>query len=538
MIVRKITILSVSLISFFNSKSQVFKWDDTLSKNWSSEFRIAQVISSYDSAAQPLVFYKSKSKTPQPLIVSLHSWSGDYQQTDSIAAEIVERDWNYVHPHFRGANNHPLSCGSNAAVQDIEDAIRFMLKMGGIDSNDIHIMGGSGGGYMTLVCYHKLKRTIKSFQAWVAISDLEAWYHESLSRTPRYSQDILKCTGDTLSLNIAEARRRSPLYMDFLNTRRKTPLLIAAGVHDGYQGSVPITHSIKMYNKILKDMGVKNPQEMVSDKDMLELVVKRHFPNRDAGLWCGYRKVHFFRRFDETVSLMLFEGKHEQLVKYTLGFINKDKKKMFAEGGVLVLGDSNAANDSKNNTEGWAEYLQRELPFMKIYNFSKPGNTLGFDNNNDKKLNTLANIQQNLDSVFIKNNNKPLHTIVIALGTNDCKVDFKDRQTDVLSHLEQIINSVKKHRAYVPTTRIIYLTPPPMATDDKLQAKYHGGDARIRHLIEKIPPLSSRLSFQVVNSYALLQSDFEQLNTDGVHLNRTGKRRLATYLAKHILNVF
>ncbi|MFA5326348.1 MAG: hypothetical protein WC384_01025 [Prolixibacteraceae bacterium] len=51
------------------------------------------------------VFYKTSQTAPQPLVVSLHTWSGDYTQEDPLAKEILLRDWNYIHPDFRGVNN-------------------------------------------------------------------------------------------------------------------------------------------------------------------------------------------------------------------------------------------------------------------------------------------------------------------------------------------------------------------------------------------------------------------------------------------------
>jgi lysophospholipase L1-like esterase len=516
--------------------AQVTKWDDTQNKNWLPEFRQTNIVSTYDNTPQPVIIYKSKSKTPQPLIVSLHSWSGDFQQGDSVALEVLERDWNYIHPHFRGANNHPLSCGSDAGVQDIDDAIRYMVANANVDTNDIHIMGGSGGGYMTLVCYHKLKYPkIKSFQSWVGISDLSAWYYESLSRTPRYSRDILKCTGDTLTFNEAEAQRRSPLYMPFNPKRRKTPLLIAAGVHDGYQGSVPITHSISMYNKIIKDMTYDVADNEVPQQDIVELLVNRGMYKNDNGLYCGDRKVHYFSQFDETLTLMLFEGRHEQLVKYTLGFIKKNRKKMFVTGSVLVIGDSNAADDKALNIEGWAELLQRELSFMKIYNTAIAGNTIGFDNNGEKRLNTVANINKYLDSAYVQNKKQALTTIVIGLGTNDCKAVFKEKQDSVVIQYEHLILKIKQHPAYNTATQIVFVTPPPMASDDKLQPKYQGGDACIQALINKLHPLSIKHKIRVFDAYNLLKPEFDNLNTDSVHLNRKGKRLLAARLGAFLL---
>ena len=45
----------------------------TTSEDWSSEFEIVEIKSPIDGVLQKAYFYKTKSKLPQPLIVSLHT---------------------------------------------------------------------------------------------------------------------------------------------------------------------------------------------------------------------------------------------------------------------------------------------------------------------------------------------------------------------------------------------------------------------------------------------------------------------------------
>lgn len=63
-------------------------WDNTSKRHWSPEFKIAEIPSSKDGAMQKAYIYKTTQKKPQPLIVSLHTWSGYYNQTDPLAKEI------------------------------------------------------------------------------------------------------------------------------------------------------------------------------------------------------------------------------------------------------------------------------------------------------------------------------------------------------------------------------------------------------------------------------------------------------------------
>lgn len=62
----------------------------------------------------------------------------------------MARDWNYIHPDFRGPNRTFDSMGSQFVLSDIEDAIEFALKNTHADPNNVHIIGVSGGGFATL----------------------------------------------------------------------------------------------------------------------------------------------------------------------------------------------------------------------------------------------------------------------------------------------------------------------------------------------------------------------------------------------------
>ena len=89
--------------------------------------------------------------------------------------------------------------------------------------------------------YMKTKHRINSFSAWVPISNLVDWYHESEGRQNKYSRDIaMATTGKQFDkknyyFDEAEARKRSPVYMDTpVSDRMNSKLYIYAGVHDGY----------------------------------------------------------------------------------------------------------------------------------------------------------------------------------------------------------------------------------------------------------------------------------------------------------------
>ena len=45
---------------------------------------------------------------------------------------------------------------SDLVISDIEDAIRFAIENGNADQNEVHMIGGSGGGYATMLLFMRL----------------------------------------------------------------------------------------------------------------------------------------------------------------------------------------------------------------------------------------------------------------------------------------------------------------------------------------------------------------------------------------------
>lgn len=298
-------------------KDTVIKYDDTRKVKWDKEFSVIKIKSSKDSTFQSAYFYQSKSKTRQPLIISLHTWSGDYTQVDPLAELIRQKDYNYIHPDFRGVNNKSIACCSEWVLSDIDDVIDYAIKSANIDTSNIYIIGVSGGGYATLASFMKLKHHVKKFSAWASITDLAAWYQDSKTLGNKYWTDVLKCAGTANGqLDVANANGRSPMY--FATPVKKfnnSKLDIFVGVNDGVTGSVPITHSINFYNKLLKDMGVKNKKVYVSADEIQQLLQTRK-PLGDFGK-IGDRDICLQKAY-KNLRLTVFNGTHEMLPDFAL----------------------------------------------------------------------------------------------------------------------------------------------------------------------------------------------------------------------------
>ena len=316
-------------LPFIMTAQQDPKWDDTRSKGWPSACEKIVIFSSVDKKPQEAWFFKSKSKKARPLIVSLHTWSGDYNQEDPLVQQCIERDYNYIHPDFRGPNNISEACGSPLVISDIDDAIDYAIEHGNVDKSEIHVIGVSGGGYATMLMYMRSRQNIKTFSAWAAISNLVDWYYESIGRNSKYARDIAMATtgrkfeGEEYYFDEKEATQRSPVFMVTpVGKRKNSQLFIYTGVHDGYTGSVPITHSINFYNKIVNDLGPHEKKALIPDRDIITLLTYRGYPHESEGMLSD-RMIHYQKQFEDKIRIILFEGGHEMLVDVALDHIAK-----------------------------------------------------------------------------------------------------------------------------------------------------------------------------------------------------------------------
>lgn len=286
-------------------------------KPWEG-FQKDSIVSSLDGSIQKFYYYKSSAKKEMPLIVSLHQWSSDYSTyNNSLASQAKEKNWNYIHPDFRGSNNHFKSCGSRYVLEDIDEAVDWAIKNLPVDTANIYVVGASGGGYTALCSFMKSRHRVKEYSVWVPITDLKRWYFESKSRNSKYANDIIHCTCENFNeINLDEAMKRSPLYWNTpVGKLSSCKLKIYAGINDGYTGAVPIIHSIAFFNKVVADIGGgKNDQ--VSCEETKWMLTTRTTPDIIYGK-ISDRDILYAKAY-KNVSITIFEGGHEILVDHVL----------------------------------------------------------------------------------------------------------------------------------------------------------------------------------------------------------------------------
>lgn len=543
---KKFTVFIVSLklcfiLGFFSNifAQQEPAWDNTAKKKWDKAFVEINIPSSADGSQQKAFMYTSKSKTPQPLIVSLHTWSGNYTQEDPLAKEILARDWNYIHPDFRGANCHPKAMGSPLVLADIEDAIRYAVEHSKANPEEVHVIGVSGGGYATLLTYMNTTYPVKSFSAWVPISDVEAWYWESVGRGSKYAKDILKSVSTDSTFNREETVLRSPIRHTFpIDKRKNAKLYIYAGIHDGYKGSVPITHSLNMYNRLVGELKYGNvtneeiamnafsDKDLISQSEIIELLSKRINPDYDKSKTLYGRNIYFFRNY-ENIQLNIFEGRHEQLPQ-ALGLIPYEKRTDLKKN-ILIVGDSNAADK-----DGWADQLKSIMPQSSFVNISKSGRTIGFDNNGKSELNALKNIDNCLDEAENQMGKEKFNYVIICLGTNDTKKEFAERQNEIPVNFELLLDKIRTHKLYKNSKpKLIFVTPPPIRTTD-ISKKYNGSNERLKELIPQLKVIAEKKKINVIDIYQPLLGILDYYSSDGVHMSAKGQEIIALKIIEKI----
>lgn len=262
-----------------------------------------------------LLWLPEKTDTKVPLLVLLHTWSGNFRQRtwfDRALVECKKRGIALVHPDFRGRNNRPEACASELAVQDVLDAVAHVEKLRPIDERRIYLAGTSGGGHMALVMATRAPKLWAGVSAWVPITDLAAWHAATKAgKHKRYAKDLERVCGGPPGKSKqvdAQYRRRSSLFS--LRKARGVHIDINTGIHDGHTGSVPISQSLLAFNALAKVNGC--PSARLGSAAIAELTKHERVPEKLRFQAETPARDHpvLLRKQAGPVRLTIFDGGH------------------------------------------------------------------------------------------------------------------------------------------------------------------------------------------------------------------------------------
>jgi pimeloyl-ACP methyl ester carboxylesterase len=288
-------------------------------QGWDPAVEMVTIPSADGAPAQGALFWKAPGDAPAPLLVGLHTWSSSFKQAGSSVPYFNwcrQEGWHFIHPDFGGPNWTPQAMGSDQAVAQVVEAVRWASQNTKVDPDRVYLIGVSGGGHMALQMAGRHPEIWAGVSAWCGISDIAQWHADCTAepRFAKYAANIESALGGPPdeSARKEDAARRSPVT--WLSRARDLPLDIQAGLHDGRTGSVPFLHSLRAFNAVAGATGG------IPDPVAVEFYNTRRPPfetppmlNADA-LYTDplqRKRAPVFQKVAGSARVVIFDGGHE-----------------------------------------------------------------------------------------------------------------------------------------------------------------------------------------------------------------------------------
>lgn len=295
-------------------------------EGWPDKVSEIEYLSRADNSMQPALFYDPGGEAKKPLLVALHSWSGNFKQANGPFGQwCIDHGWVMIHPNFRGINDHPQACGSELVVQDILSAVEHCRTKCRIDDRRIYLIGSSGGGYASLLMAGRAPELWAGVSAWCPIYDLAIWHGDTKKRNLRYDEMLEQvCGGAPGASPAVDEQYRVRSASNWLKQAKgKVRLSINTGITDGHNGSVPVGHTLRAFNAVAQpgDAISEANIEMMEREPKMPVALQQSIEDPSFG-----EKRPLFRRESETAQVTIFQGGHEIVYPAGLSWLEKQVK--------------------------------------------------------------------------------------------------------------------------------------------------------------------------------------------------------------------
>ncbi|MBV9623899.1 MAG: S9 family peptidase [Acidobacteria bacterium] len=239
--------------------------------------------------------YNMQRNHQNAAIVYIHG-GPSAQSTNSFnrfIQHIVNQGYMVMAPNYRGSTGYGkdfqhanLFDMGGGDLADVVSAVDFLLKTGYPDPRKLVVMGGSYGGYLTMMAVTKAPDL---WAAAVPIVPFVNWFTEIANEDPVLQQSDRATMGDP-EKNPDFFRDRSPFF--FLD-RVRSPLLLLAGAHDPrcpQEETLQVVDEIKrrggvVEHKIYADEGhgFARVANQIDAYQRITNFLKAHVPPADCG---------------------------------------------------------------------------------------------------------------------------------------------------------------------------------------------------------------------------------------------------------------
>jgi dipeptidyl aminopeptidase/acylaminoacyl peptidase len=206
---------------------------------------------------------------------------------------IVNQGYMVIAPNYRGSTGYGkafedanLFDMGGGDLQDVLAAANFLKQTGYPDPKKIVAMGGSYGGYMTMMAVTKAPDT---WAAGVPIVPFVNWFTEIENEDPVLQQSDLATMGDPKK-NPDFFRERSPF---FFVDQIKAPLLLLAGGHDPRcqkEETIQVVDAVKKHGGVAdykiyenEGHGFAKVENQIDAYRRVTDFLKAHVPPADCG---------------------------------------------------------------------------------------------------------------------------------------------------------------------------------------------------------------------------------------------------------------